>query len=151
MDKQLAEYILDAHKPAMFRGQQMGPHRRPSVRTGEWADYLHKHFPSLDYLPVAFITARSGKNVQQVLNLAQALHKQAGARVGTGDLNRVLRAALEAAPPPMRQNRRPKVYYATQAGINPPSIVLMTNGPDLFDNTYLRLSGKDVPRPVAVP
>ena len=41
-------------------------------------------------------------------------------------------------PPPMRQNRRPKVYYATQVATNPPTIVLFTNGPQLFDNTYQR-------------
>jgi GTP-binding protein len=138
VDKQLAEYILDAHKPAIFVVNKWDLALAKGVRTGEWADYLHKHFPNLDYVPVAFITAKAGKNVQQVLNLAQALHKQASARVGTGDLNRVLRAALDETPPPMRQNRRPKVYFATQAGTNPPTIVLMTNGPDLFDNTYLR-------------
>ncbi|HEX5270828.1 MAG TPA: ribosome biogenesis GTPase Der, partial [Gemmataceae bacterium] len=138
VDKQLAEYILDAHKPAIFVVNKWDLALAQGVRTGEWADYLHKHFPSLDFVPMAFITAKAGKNVQQVLNLAQSLHEQAGARVGTGDLNRVLRAALEETPPPMRQNRRPKVYFATQAGTNPPTVVLMTNGPELFDNTYLR-------------
>ncbi len=138
VDKQLAEFILDAHKPAIFVVNKWDLALAKGVRTGEWADYLRKNFPSLDFVPMAFITAQAGKNVQQLLNLAQALHKQAIARVGTGDLNRVLRAALEETPPPMRQNRRPKVYFATQAGTNPPSIVLMTNGPDLFDNTYLR-------------
>jgi GTPase len=119
VDKQLAEYILAAHKPAIFVVNKWDLALAQGVRTGEWADYLHKHFPSLDYVPMAFITARAGKNVQQVLD-------------------RVLRAALDEAPPPMRQNRRPKVYFATQAGTNPPTIVLMTNGPELFDNTYLR-------------
>ena len=38
----------------------------------------------------------------------------------------------------MRQNRRAKIFYATQASANPPTIVLFTNGPELFDNTYQR-------------
>src|SRR5207248_7331141 len=66
------------------------------------------------------------------------LHKQASARVTTPELNRVLRDALAAAPPPMRQNRRPKIYYGTQVAANPPTIVLFTNGPELLDNTYQR-------------
>src|SRR5262249_16645048 len=57
---------------------------------------------------------------------------------GTGDLNRVIREALTQQPPPLRQNRRPKVFYATQADVHPPTVVLFTNGPDLFDNTYRR-------------
>jgi GTP-binding protein len=50
----------------------------------------------------------------------------------------VLRQAVTASPPPMRQNRRPKIFYATQVATNPPTVVLFTNGPDLLDNTYLR-------------
>jgi GTP-binding protein len=101
-------------------------------------NYVRATFPSLDFVPIAFITAKAGKNVQAVLNLAQNLYKQASARVSTGDLNKVVRMALDASPPPLRQNRRPKVYYATQVSANPPTVVLFTNGPELFDNTYQR-------------
>jgi GTP-binding protein len=66
------------------------------------------------------------------------IHKQAGVRVSTGDLNRAIRAALEANPPALRNNRQPKIFYATQIGVHPPTIVLFTNGPDLFDDTYVR-------------
>jgi GTP-binding protein len=73
-----------------------------------------------------------------VLNLAQHLHKQAGARVSTGELNRVLNWALERQSPPLRHNRRPKIFYATQVSVHPPTLVLFTNGPELFDKTYVR-------------
>jgi GTP-binding protein len=135
-DKQLAEYVLEHHKPAIFvvnKWDLMTP-----MPTGRMADYIRATFPNLDYVPIAFITAQSGKNVQAVLNLAQNLFKQAGQRVSTPDLNRVLRDALTASPPPLRQNRRAKVYFATQVDVHPPTIVLFTNGPDLFDNTYVR-------------
>jgi hypothetical protein len=59
-------------------------------------------------------------------------------RVSTGDLNRVVREAVAEQPPPLRQNRRPKIYFATQVATHPPTIVLITNGPELFDNTYQR-------------
>jgi GTP-binding protein len=136
VDKQLAEYILEQYKPAIFVLNKWDLVR--PLPTGEMAEYLRKTFPSLDYVPLAFVTAKSGRNVHALLNLAQNLHKQASRRVSTGDLNRVLRAALESNPPPLRQNRRAKVYYATQVSANPPTIVLFTNGPELFDNTYQR-------------
>jgi GTPase len=152
VDKVLADYVLEQHKPAVFvvnKWDLMKP-----MPTSKMATYLQATFPSLDYVPYAFITAQSGKNVHAVLNLAQNMHKQASARVTTRDLNKCLRKALEATPPPMRQNRRPKVYYGTQVGTNPPTIVLFTNSPDLFDKTYQRyliktfrdkLPFKDVP------
>jgi GTP-binding protein len=136
VDKQLADYILQQHKPAIFvvnKWDLMLP-----MPTGKFGTYLRGVFPNLDYVPIAFITAKAGKNVQTVLNLAQNLFKQASARVSTGDLNRVLRQALADQAPPMRQNRRPKVYYATQVASGPPTIVLFTNGPELFDSTYQR-------------
>jgi GTP-binding protein len=136
VDKQLANYILEQHKPAIFvvnKWDLMVP-----MPTGKFGSYVRAVFPSLDFLPIAFITAKSGKNVQAVLNLAQNLHKQASRRVATGDLNKVLRAAVERQAPPMRQNRRPKIFYATQVATNPPTIVLFTNDPTLFDNTYQR-------------
>jgi GTP-binding protein len=136
VDKQLIEYIGNQHITAIFVANKWDLMRpRP---TGEYAEYLRRTFPSLTHIPIAFITAKTGKNVQQLLNLAQSLHKQASARVNTGDLNRVLRAAMDANPPPMRMNRRARIYYATQAATCPPTIVLFTNGPELIDNTYLR-------------
>jgi GTP-binding protein len=136
VDKQLAEYVLEQHKPAVFvinKWDLMLP-----MPTGRMAQYIRATLPNLDFVPMAFITATVGKNVQALINLARNLHKQASARVPTADLNRVVREALEATPPPLRHNRRAKVYYATQVGTNPPTIVLFTNGPELFDNTYQR-------------
>ncbi len=136
VDKQLADYVLENHKPAIFvvnKWDLMRP-----MPTGKWADYLRATFPSLDHMPIAFITAKSGKNVQSVLNLAQNLQKQARARVSTSDLNKVIRKAVERQSPPLRKNRQPRIYFGTQAAIEPPTVVLFTNGPELFDNTYRR-------------
>ncbi|MCI0376774.1 MAG: ribosome biogenesis GTPase Der [Gemmataceae bacterium] len=137
VDKQLAGYILENYKPAIFVVNKWDLLKGALV-TGEFGDYLKRVFPSLDFVPIAFITAKDGKNVQQVLNLAQNLHKQAGARVGTGELNRVVEKAVAAQSPSLRFNRQGRIYYATQAGTQPPLVVLFTNGAHLFDHTYQR-------------
>ncbi len=137
VDKQLAGYILENYKPAIFVVNKWDL-VKDSAATGEFADYLRKVFPNLDHVPIAFITAKDGKNVQKLVNLAQNIHKQSALRVGTGDLNRVIRDAMAAQGPPVRQNRMPRVFYATQVAMFPPTIVLFTNGPELFDKTYLR-------------
>jgi GTP-binding protein len=136
VDKQLAGYILDHHKPAVFVVNKWD--LMQGMTTGKWANYVRATFPSLDFVPMAFITAKKGKNVQAVLNLAQHLNKQAGARVATSDLNRVLRHAIEKQEPPLRHNRRPRIFYCTQVATHPPTLVLFTNGPELIDNTYQR-------------
>jgi GTP-binding protein len=137
VDKTLTDYILNEHKPAIFVVNKWDL-MKDEMPTERFGNYVRQILPMLDYVPIAFITAKSGKNVYTLLNLAQNLHKQASARVGTGELNQIVHQALESRPPPMRQNRRPKVYYATQVASNPPTVVLFTNGPQLFDPTYQR-------------
>jgi GTPase len=137
IDKQLTEYILENHKPAIFVFNKWDL-LKENVSTEEFADYVRKMFPMLDYVPMAFTTAKDGKNVFRVLNLAQTLQKQARSRVTTGELNRVLRAALDANPPSQKGKRLPKVYFASQVATEPPTIVLFTNGPELFDDVYRR-------------
>jgi GTP-binding protein len=137
VDKQLAGYILENYKPAIFVVNKWDL-VKSDLATGDFAHYLTRVFPGLNFVPFAFITAKSGKNVQAVLNLAQNLYKQASARVSTSDLNRVLREAILRNEPPLRQNRRAKIYFATQAAANPPTIVLFTNGPELIDHAYER-------------
>jgi GTP-binding protein len=136
VDKQLADYVFSQYKPCIFvvnKWDLMHP-----APTNRWVAYLRDSFPGMAYAPIAFITGQTGKNVRALLNLGQSLFKQASARVSTGELNRVVRAALERNPPPVRENRRPKIYYATQVGERPPTIVLFANRPSLFDATYRR-------------
>jgi GTP-binding protein len=137
IDKQLTEYILEHHKPAIFVFNKWDL-LKGQVDHDAFVEYVKKSFPMLDYVPMAFVTAKDGKNVYRVLNLAQQLAKQARQRVSTGELNRVLRHALEQNPPSQKGKRLPKVYFASQVATEPPTIVLFTNSPDLFDDVYRR-------------
>jgi GTP-binding protein len=157
LDKQLADYIAQQHKPCIFVVNkwdlmQTGDVEAPTM--GRFANMVQHAFRGMGYMPLAFITAATGRNVKALLNMAQSLFKQASQRVGTGTLNRVVREAVEAHTPAARDNRNPRIYYATQVGSAPPTIVLFVNYPSLFDATYQRylmnvfrekLPFKDVP------
>ena len=132
VDKQLTEYILENHKPAVFVINKWDT-VKGEMTTGDMAVYVRKIFLMLDYVPIAFATASTGKNAYRILNLAQELHKAAGKRVTTGVLNRVVQRAVEANPLPMRQNKQGRIYFATQIAVHPPTIAFVTNGPELFD------------------
>jgi small GTP-binding protein len=76
--------------------------------------------------------------VRKLVNLAQNLFKQTRIRVSTGKLNRLVRQALLENQPPLRKNRRAKVYYVTQVSTEPPTIVLKCNDPAVFDEAWKR-------------
>lgn len=137
VDKQLLGYVMENYKPCIFVINKWDK-LHGTVPTDQWVRYLRGQFPTLAYAPIAFITGQTGKNVKALLNHAQMLFKQSCERVSTGMLNRVIGAAVEAHLPPLHQNRRPKIYYATQVATQPPTIVLVVNDPKAFANDYQR-------------
>jgi GTP-binding protein len=143
LDKQLADYIAQEHKPCIFTINKWDlmmkdPADASQGNMGRFANLVQHAFRTMSYMPMAFITAQTGKNVKALINLSQSLFKQAQKRVGTGTLNRIMREAVEAHAPPARENRTPRIYYATQVGVAPPTIVLFVNSTRLFDATYQR-------------
>ena len=135
VDRKLCSYIESYYKPCILvvnKWDLMADH----MATERWADYLRDNFGSLWNAPIAFITGQDGRNVKKMLNHAQMLYKQSLDRVGTPKLNKIIQAALEHHPPPITNRRRPKIYYATQIGIQPPTIVLNCNDPNAFPKSY---------------
>lgn len=137
VDKKLAHYIETEFKPCIFvvnKWDKMAEH----MPTERWGEYLREQFSSQAYVPIAFVTGQDGRNVKKLLNHAQMLFKQSRARVSTPELNRLIRRALEIQPPPTIGTRRLKIYYATQIGEQPPTIVVKCNDPECVTPTYRR-------------
>jgi GTP-binding protein len=143
LDKQLADYIAKEYKPCVFVVNKWDlmvadVNDESQGNMGKFAHVVQHAFRNMSYMPLAFITAKTGRNVKALLNLSQSLFKQANRRISTGSLNRILREAVAAHPPATRENRSPRIYYATQVGSAPPTIVLFVNSTRLFDPTYQR-------------
>lgn len=137
LDKQLADYIAQQYKPCLFVVNKWDL-AAGSVPTEKWALYIRDNFPSMTYAPIAFITGKTGKNVKALLNHAQMLFKQSCQRVPTAELNKLLRAALTHNPPATQQGRKPRIYYGTQVGVQPPTLVLFCNAPKWLSAPYQR-------------
>ena len=136
VDKQLVSEIHEECKPCIFVTNKWDLALNKS--TEEWSEYVFEHFSHMRHVPIAIITALTGKNVKKLINLAQAIYKQSRQRVPTGVLNRVVRAAVKNWAPPLRMNRIPRILFAVQVGSEPPTIVLKCNAKELFDEDYKR-------------
>jgi len=138
VDKQLVEEISTHFKPCIFVINKWDKALDEQMTTEKWANYLMKAFESMRHVPIAIITAKDGRNIRKLINLAQAVHKQANLRINTGRLNKALRMAIDRNPPPIRQNRRAKIFFASQVAGSPPTIVLKCNDPGLLDESWKR-------------
>ena len=75
VDKQLAGYIAEQYKPCVFVVNKWDLYRN-QMATERWVKYLRDTFRTMWHVPVAFVTAQTGKNVKALLNHAQMLYKQ---------------------------------------------------------------------------
>ncbi len=89
------------------------------------------------WAPVLRISALTGARLQRLPAALQVVLENRARRVPTGQLNRLIRSWQASHPPPVRKGRRPKILYAVQAGINPPTIIVFVSGGELGDD-YLR-------------
>jgi GTP-binding protein len=92
----------------------------------------------LDFAPELKISAKYGTNVGHLLETAQRVHAGFIAELDTGEVNRVLRQAVDSHPPPFRGGFRPKLRYAHQGGKRPPTVVIHGSRTGTLPGNYLR-------------
>jgi GTP-binding protein len=92
----------------------------------------------MSYVPVLFISAKTGQRVDQVLPLALQVQEERLVRISTSQLNQILQKAQDEHPAPSRGSRQLKIYYATQVRSDPPTFLIYVNDPQLSHFSYQR-------------
>ncbi|MFT3785870.1 MAG: ribosome biogenesis GTPase Der [Tepidisphaeraceae bacterium] len=149
-DKKLTHYVLEQYKPvivvinkwdlalAKARENAGGEAIDDHELREKYREYVNAELRGASFAPLAFITAKDQRNVGRVVDLARKLHKQATVRLTTSKLNEAMEQVLAERTPSGTGRGRPKVYYATQVGIAPPTIVLFVNKAEYFNESYRR-------------
>lgn len=138
VDKKLIDAIVESSKPVVFVVNKWDLYAGDVERT-EWLEYLRDEFRTMPWAPVAFITAKTGRQVKRVIDTAQRLFRQSRARVPTARLNEIIRQAVEDHNPPCDRRGRPvRIYYATQVESTPPTIMLSASAAAAVGQPYRR-------------
>ncbi len=101
-------------------------------------DEVERQIRFVGYAPVLKTSALTGSGCGRILPLVARMAAQARMRFGTGELNRIVKRAVEDHSPPLFRGRRLKFFYATQVGIRPPAFLLFVNYPDAVHFSYRR-------------
>src|SRR6476659_7688633 len=99
---------------------------------------LAEGLAQLKDVPVLTVSAKTGKGIDTILNVAFELREAWSRRVPTGELNRWFEAAIEANPPPAPKGQRIKLRYITQVTSRPPTFVVFGNRTDELPESYRR-------------
>lgn len=90
------------------------------------------------YAPLTFISALTGRRVDKLFPIIDAVFAEQHKRIPTPLLNELFGDAVAVTPPPTYKGRRLKIYYATQVQGSPPTFILFVNDPGLMHFSYLR-------------
>ncbi len=137
-DTHIAGFILDAWKSTVVLVNKWDLVEKDTYTMDEYTKRIRQELNFLDYVPILFISAKTGQRVDQVLPLALRVQEERLARLTTGQLNRVIQAAQDAHPAPSHAGRQLRMYYGTQVRSNPPTFMIYVNEPKLAHFSYMR-------------
>ena len=92
----------------------------------------------MDYVPIMFISAKTGQRVDEVMPLALRVQEERLVRLTTSKINKILVESQDLQPPPSRSGRQLKIFYGTQVRSDPPTFLIYVNDKSLLHFSYKR-------------
>lgn len=137
-DAHVAGFILDEWVSVVVLINKWDAVEKDTHTMVEYTRWVRQTLKFLDYVPVLFISALTGKRVRKVIPLALDMQEARFRRIATGELNRLVQNALARHAPPSKWGKRLKIYYVSQPGVDPPTFVFHVNDPTLVHFSYER-------------
>jgi GTP-binding protein len=104
----------------------------------EYKRVVREALPHADFAPIIFTSALTGENVEDVLAIDTAVHKQLHRKIPTPKLNRAFEEFGQRLTAPVAEGKHLKIFYVSQLRSVPPTFLLFCNYPDRFPEHYKR-------------
>lgn len=137
-DAHIAGFILDAWKSSVVLVNKWDAVEKDTHTMAEFTQSIRQELNFMDYVPVLFISAKTGQRVDQVLPLALRVQEERLTRLPTSRINRIVHEAQDRHAAPSHAGSELKIYYGAQVRNDPPVFLLHVNDPKLAHFTYLR-------------
>jgi GTP-binding protein len=137
-DTHIAGYVLEAWKSTVVLVNKWDAIEKDNYSMQAYTERIRQELNFMDYVPILFISAKTGQRVDQVLPLAIKVQEERIARLSTGAINRLLQDAQAKHTPTSRTGRSLNILYGTQVRSDPPTFLLFCNDPKLAHFTYVR-------------
>jgi GTP-binding protein len=137
-DIKIAGFVHEEGKPSVIVFNKWDLVDKDSGTVNVFEKELDGKLKFMDYRKTAYVSAKSGKRLDNLLPLCKQVAENAARRVSTGLLNEVLNDAIRISEPPARLGRKLKIFFITQVSAAPPTFVLKVNDPELLHFSYKR-------------
>lgn len=138
-DAHIAGFVTDAYKGIILLLNKWDLVPKDHHTFDEYVRITRANFRFLEYAPVLSISALTGQRVAKAVDTAIAVQQERQKRIPTALLNKLVRDAVEAHPPHATvRGKQIRIYYATQADLEPPTFVFFVNNPEWIHYSYHR-------------
>jgi GTP-binding protein len=137
-DAHIAGFILDAWKSVVVVVNKWDAIEKDTYTMDHFTQIVRQELKFLPYVPLLFISAKTGQRVDQVMPMALRVHEERLVRISTSQFNQILQKAQDLHPAPSKAGKQLKIYYGTQVRSDPPTFLLYANDPKLAHFTYIR-------------
>ena len=112
--------------------------KKDNSTVGNYVKDIKDTIKFMDYAPIIFISALTGQRVSKIFDIIETVLSQYTKRIGTAELNSIVKEFLESKPPPRHQNRINTFSYMTQVSVAPPTFVFFVRAPEAIHFSYRR-------------
>ncbi len=139
-DRRLAGMVLEERKGLIIVANKwdLALAQDEEYSQSELTGVIHDLLPFASFAPVAFLSALTQRRLGSLMPLVVKVNENLNRRIPTPKLNEIVRDAVYAHPPPNRQGKPLKIFYAAQVATRPPLFVFHCNDPDLATTSYGR-------------
>jgi len=137
-DAHIAGFIKDEWKSCVVLVNKWDAIEKDSTTMDAYTEKILSDLNFVSYVPILYISAKTGQRIDQVMPLALRVQEERLARLTTSKINEIIHKAQDAHPHPTHAGRALKMYYGTQVRSDPPTFMIYVNEPSLMHFTYLR-------------
>ncbi len=136
-DKHVVGYAVDAKKAVVICVNKWDVAKNDNDAE-EFKKKIRGEFKFLDFAPIIFISAKTGRGVDKVLPTIQKVFEAYNRRIPTSVLNQIIADAQAMNPTPLFNHGRLKIVFANQVSVCPPTFVMFCNNPKFEHFSYTR-------------
>ncbi len=137
-DAHIAGYILEAWKSCVVVVNKWDAVEKDNTTMEYYTEVIRKELNFMAYVPILFISVKSGQRVDEVLPMALKVQEERLARLSTSQLNEIIQSAQDAHSISSKTGKEFRMYYGTQVRSDPPTFLIYCNDPKIVHFSYLR-------------
>ena len=142
-DAHIAGFILEEKKSTVVVVNKWDAIEKDSFTMEAFTEKIRQDLSFMSYVPLIFISTKTGQRVDQVMPLALKVQEERLARLTTSTLNRIIQHAQDMHTS-SQSGRVFKMYYGTQVRSDPPTFLIHCNEPKLAHFTFVRYLEKQI-------